>query len=553
MSVRNQQYPLYPYLPYQTFSECLIGMRERFPERVVLTCYSASGEKRETTAKQLYEQVLAFSAVMLSREIDGRRVAIAAASDERYIAVLFAICVLGGVAIPIDTEQPEDVMLSMLRRADAETVIFSPEHTALFAGKWPYCLCLWHADEPGAFYYDDILREGRALIASGARTFRDVKTAPDQPAMLVYTSGTTSIAKPVLLSQRNIITNACRANAMVDLGERTFTSLPLYHTYGLTCGVIGHMSHGKNVCVNGNLKTTMRDVKLFGPDSMTVVPLIAEAVHAMIMTALRKRGKLWAFERYLRGYHALARVGVHLKSPFAKAVREAMGGRLSMMVCGGAHIQERVAFELSALGIHVMQGYGITECSPLVSVNRNKHDKPRSAGLVLPDTEVRIEDGEIAVSGASVMLGYYGDEEATREVLRDGWFYTGDLGRLDKDGFLFIEGRKKNLIVFKNGKKVAPEEIEGYVAGIELIAEAVAYGAQAGDSKDDVKLALAVYPDPELTRGMPPVEVLRAVQERVETINHTLPVYKQIQIVTLRDKPFEKNSMKKIMRNRVAS
>ena len=207
-----------------------------------------------------------------------------------------------------------------------------------------------------------------------------------------------------------------------------------------------------------------------------------------------------------------------------------------------------ISLELKRFGIQTLQGYGITECSPLISVNRHQMNQPESVGVVVPGVELRFQEGEILVRGENVMLGYYKDEEMTREAMGDGWFHTGDLGYLDKRGFLYITGRKKNLIVLKNGKKVSPEEIESRIARLPLVKEVMAYGATTGQSTDDVKIAVIVYPDPKEAGGMTSYEILNTLQKEIESINGHYPSYKQIQLVNLRENEFSKTSSQKIKR-----
>lgn len=352
----------------------------------------------------------------------------------------------------------------------------------------------------------------------------------------------------MVLTHRQMLTNAWAGGQMVAMGPRVYSSLPMHHTYGLTSAVFTNMTMGRHMCINGNIKTMLPDIVRFEPHTLIAVPLIVETLLMRISAEIKAKGDPQALDRFVKKWTLAQRFGIRLKSPFAVEVKKVLGGNMVTIVSGGAHLNRNAPAYMDALGVQALEGYGITECSPLVSVNRNFCRRYHSAGLPVPGTEVRLVDDEIWVRGPSVSGVYYKDPQMTRESYEDGWFKTGDIGAIDKDGFLYVRGRKKNLIVFKNSKKVTPEEIEGAAAQIPLIKECMAYGATNGSSEDDVKLALMVYPDPEKTKGMAAYEILQKLQLEIDQINRGNPAYKQIQIIKLKDSPFERTATKKIKR-----
>lgn len=545
--------PLNPVDTHEDYRHCLRAVREKHADKTALVMYDAAGEAHETSYASFADDVDALAAALTSLGLAGKHIAIVAESGVRWLVALFAIAVTGGVVVAVDTEQSDRVLAEMTLHADASAAFcsgaflplfteLSDKHEALqtiiaLEGRPEGATCLT---------YDELIADGRLRARMACGT--EMPPMTDKPALIVYTSGTTSISKPVLLTHGNVMRNASGASAMIEMGKRIYTSLPLYHTYGLVCGVLAHFTQGKTVCINGNLKHMMRDLRLFEPDSLSAVPLIVEALYARIRAELRRGGRPERAERAILRRTLLQRMRIASRVPCREAVEAVVGRNLHMLVCGGAHLNRRVALIMEALGIRVMQGYGITECSPLVTVNRNRARRLHSAGLPLPDTEIDIRGGDIYVRGPSVAQGYYKDEKQTAKFFKDGWFATGDIGRIDRDGFLYINGRKKNLIVFKNGKKVSPEEIERMVDDIPLIREALAYGVSAGSSTDDVKLGLMVYPDPALTQGLSSFEILRRVQAEIDRVNRGMPSYKQIQIVKLKDAAFEKTSSQKLKR-----
>ncbi len=544
----NRHYPLYQVNRYETFFDLLNGIAEQYGTREAIVTYTNEGERQAHSFLRLRQDALAFAAALKAMDLDGQHTAIAGGNSYRYLVAMLGVVLAGGVSVTLDTEHIEEAIQRMLLRAEVTAVICDEPLLPLFEPlrKRFLSTVISMTGEGGDADFDGLLSAGTIRLKM-LPTSSQAPDEGDRLSMIVFTSGTTSEQKPVMLSQKNLLTNACGAAAMVFVGERVFTPLPMYHTYGLTCGVLGHISQGRTVGLTYSLKYLLRDLKLFSPHALTAVPLVAETLYMRTRALLKKTGNSEKAEAYFAA-HALRR---SLAMPsFLKAARdEIMGENLSLASCGGAHLNGRVLRDMDALGVQILEGYGITECGPMVTCNRNQAQRMDSAGLPLPDTEIDFEDGEILVRGLGVSAGYYQDEDLTRQEFTDGWFHTGDLGHMDADGYLFITGRKKNLIVFKNGKKVMPEEIEQYVSGIPLVMETVAYGVHAGESDDDVQLALQVYPNPELTAGMSAYEIMRTLEDEIQKVNSTLPSYKQIQMIKVRDIPFEKTASKKIKRN----
>lgn len=545
----DRHYPLYEVNHYETFREMLEDLKKRYGQREAVVTYKPDGTRQSFSFVRLNDDSLAIAAALSSMGLAGCHTAVAGGNSYQYLVTMLGVVLAGGIAVTLDTEQAEDVIHRMTARAGVEAIacdeallpIFSEEKTARR-------LIVLDGAADGAYSFDDLLSAGamRARMLPAAPQTPDEK---DRPSLIVFTSGTTSVQKPVILSQKNLLTNACGAAGMVFVGARVFTPLPMYHMYGLTCGVLGHLSQGRTVGLPRSLRYMMRDLVLFKPHALTAVPLVAETLYMRTRAVLKRLGEepLARAEKYFEAYFGKKRLPMPAELFAAK--KKVMGEELSLMSCGGAHLNGKVLRDMAAMGVQILEGYGITECGPMVTCNRNDAQRLGSVGLPLPDTEVSFEDGEIIVRGLGISTGYYEDEALTRENFVNGWFHTGDLGSQDSDGYVYITGRKKNLIVFKNGKKVAPEEIEQYVSGIPLIKEAIAYGASAGASDDDVQLALLVYPDPERTAHMEQYEIMRALEDEIARINLTLPAYKQIQVIKLRDVPFEKTASQKIKRN----
>ena len=534
MTAVRHEYPYYAVDEYEDFPSFLKGIVERHADQPAITSYDAQENSYTYTYRQLTDDTRALARAFQQNGLAGRHVAIIGENSYLWLVTFLAIVLSGGIAVSVDIEQPDDEIWEMARRADADIAICSETFYSLYK----------RSNAPIAQVFS--LKQIQEMIDKELilqSNVPEIQINADTPALIVYTSGTTSTSKPILLTHGNLMYNACRSHMLIKAGKRIFAPLPFYHTYGLNACVLNMLAQGRHVGINGNLKTIMRDIRLFEPDMIMAVPLIVENMNHMICAEMKRRGvsapkRTLASRLFSRKYPDVTNI-----------ITDLFGRNLSSIICGGAYLDEQIALAMETYGIKVLQGYGITECSPLISVNRNLDAKLDSVGKILPGLSIKFVDDEIWVKGPSVAQGYYRDELLTKETFEDGWFKTGDIGYLDQDGHLFITGRKKNLIVFKSGKKVAPEEIERLVTNIPLVKEAIAFGSSNGPSADDVVLALMVYPDPEATRGMSSYEILEQIQMRIHKINRGLPAYKRIQLIKLSETAFERNALHKIKRH----
>ncbi|MEA5018504.1 MAG: AMP-binding protein [Erysipelotrichaceae bacterium] len=519
-------------------------LHQHFASQDCLSIYDRQGQITTITYEVFCDRVKNLAAFFESNGYRSKHCAIVAENSIEWLVSVFALAYINAVAVCIDTEQAEDTIVKMIRQADCELILYSEafEHIIKHFALGVDAIMISNQEK-----FMSLINEGsndqKALQAIDEKTID-----PLACSFIYYTSGTTSTSKPVMLSQKAILYNAIDAMALVKVSGKLYTPLPLYHTYGLTCSIIDVMSQGLSICINGNMKTSFRDMALFEPDYLMAVPLLVETIYKYFALELQKLNKLNELDDLMKGKPSLFKANPNIEI-FKLVLSKICGRNLKMIVCGGAHIADQLIRKFDKLGIIVLQGYGITECSPLVSVNRECNNEIGSVGLVLPHYKVKIVDNEIYVKGVSTMLGYYKDPQLTAEAFDGEWFKTGDIGHISKQGFLYITGRKKNLIVFKNGKKTSPEEIEGYLQEIPFVKEVLAYGAPTGLSVDDVKLSVTVYPDPLLTADMPSYEVLDILQNEINKINLKLPAYKQIQMVKISESPLPKTGLNKIKRS----
>ncbi len=524
------------------------------------------------TFKQFAADVRAFGTGLKNSIIGGNsRVAILA--ETRYEWYVSYLAVVNGLAIvvPLDKEQPANEIVNLVQNAEADILLYSNQKKKVvdeirdqMPGVRQYVNFDLPGDEETDLYFWDILKEGEKQREEGDLSYDTLPIDTEAMQILLFTSGTTAKPKAVMLSHKNICKNLMGMCAMTYIDEYdTFLSvLPLHHTYECTCGYLCQLYRGSCVAASEGLRYILQNIQEAKPTIILVVPLMMEAFHRGIMKKVKADPKtLKKFNFGLRLTRGLRKVGIDLRRKVFHAVHENFGGRLRLLIAGGAAIDEKLLRSMQDMGFNCLQGYGLTECAPILALNRSDYYNNRAAGLALPGVDIKIINadeegiGEIIGRGDNVMIGYYRNEEATREAIdEEGYYHTGDLGYLDKDSFVIITGRKKNMIVTKNGKNVFPEEIEFLLQQEPLIAEVVISGVPTHDG--DKLIQAEIFPDretvdqdPEL-KGLPLTDerVKAKIEQQVKEINRRLVNYKAVRSVVLRGEEFPKTTAKKIKR-----
>ena len=546
------QTPNNPSVCHTSFYDFIAGL-SRFGDAPAITGYDRRGNRSVRTYADLRRDTLDLRRALAAAGLAGRRIAICGENSYEWLVAFFAVTAAGGVAICVDIEQTDDIIRRSVTYADADAAFVS-------ASMLPICqpLCgaanssvtalfsLGSAPAAGIGSIADLIAQGAslpepALPAIGAQ----------QQAAVIFTSGTTALAKAVMLTHGNLLSNAAAAVSVINLGTSVFTGLPFYHAYGLNCGVICSLLSGSSLTISGDIRTMLRDLSLSDAQTLYAVPLLLEVYWKSARATLEKHGRLQEADSVIRRISQFGRIAKHLLQSRCAELHDLCFGSVRTVLCGGAHMNVEIARCMDALNVTVLQGYGITECSPLISVNLPGCHNPETVGPLLPGFELKFDGDEILVRGPGVMSGYYKDEAATAEVLKDGWFRTGDLGELDHNRHIRIIGRIKNLIVLKNGKKVSPETIEQLVCRIPLVKEAIVYASATGIIADDVKPAVSIYPDAQATAGMSQYEILSALQTAINALNEKLPSYQQLRMINIREKEFDKTASKKMIRSSV--
>lgn len=507
----------------------------------------------------------------------GRTVAVIGESCPEYMTAYIAAVSGGGVIVPLDRDLGHAEIARFADLSGAEAVFYTEQFNDVLpslAEQMPqvrYFIPIAPAEgsdttdgsssagDAVILPYSELLALGDKAMEEGDRSFLDYDCTADMSQMsaLLFTSGTTGTSKGVMLSHANLVASVNAASRGTIFGpDNTFVDLlPMHHSYEITCGHLGAANLGGTVYINDSLKNTLRSITTFKPDSLIVVPLYVETMHKRIWAEIARKGMTRRVRALMKASSAMHRAGIDIRRKLFKQILDGLGGNLRYIICGGAPLSPELVRDFDAFGIEICEGYGITECSPLIAVNRHGKVRLRSVGQPVDNCEVRIADpsadgtGEIEARGRNVMLGYFGNEEATAEVFtEDGWFRTGDVGCMDADGYIYITGRKKNNIILSNGKNIFPEEIEEHLYTSPLIGECVVIGRK--NSAGDTRITAVIYPSDEAVEleGKSEEEKLALIRDAVNTINRSLPVYKQVRDVELRSEEFEKTTTRKIKR-----
>ena len=525
------------------------------------------GEYHPIKYSQLKKDIDALGTAFVHMGLKGKKIAVIGENSYKWLVTYLAVTNGTGIIVPLDRELPPKEIANLLGRAEVSAIMYSMklEHTVKEALGYleapiAYQFCMDQSEENHVKSFSSLIVEGSVSLIGGYKEFIDAEINREEACAILFTSGTTGLAKGVMLSHKNITANVYNMSKYVSIPHEDIglSVLPMHHSYELTCHIFTGIYQGMTIAFCEGLKHITKNMQEVHAGVMLGVPLVFESMYKKIMKQAQASGKanqmkkMIAISRRLKLYnHPMI-----TKSIF-KSVHHAVGDHMNLFIAGGAAIDPSVIENIQAMGIPMIQGYGMTENSPIIAVNKDRYSKPASAGLPMPGTEIEIIDidangiGEIICKGDSVMLGYYNDPEETAKVLKDGWLYTGDYGYFDKDGFLYVCGRKKSVIVTKNGKNIFPEEVEFYLAQSDFIEEILVYGVEDEKTGDTVVKA-EVYLDREAINeaaGELTVEELRQfIKKEIDRINEQMPVYKRVKRFAIRDTEFEKTTTRKIKR-----
>ncbi|MEG0291130.1 MAG: AMP-binding protein [Anaerovoracaceae bacterium] len=527
------------------------------------------GDKYETISyNRCLEDVNGLGTKLMEMGLRGKRIAIIGENSYQWaISYLAVICGVG-VVVPIDKELGTEGTAQIISDAEVSGVIYSDKYSKMIKDikddhdNILKCLINMNIDSSSEdeIALGELINEGKTLLKNGDKTFIHGQIISDEMAVLLFTSGTTGVSKGVMLSHRNLAADLMASPTVlkVNTWDIFFSVLPVHHTYECTCGFLMPLYKGASIAYCEGLKYITKNLAEVKPTMFLGVPAIFENLYKKIWQNIRKQGKEKLLKRVIKINKKTKKIGIDLGKIFFKDILAVFGGRMRMMICGGAAINPEVLDGIRDFGINAVQGYGLTECAPMGALNPDTAPVAASIGMAFPGIDVEIRDkneegiGEICIKGDNVMLGYYNMPEATAEALADGVFHTGDLGYIDEKGYIFLTGRKKNVIITKNGKNVYPEELE-YLLNLEqVIAESMVFEGEAKSGEDTMIVASIVIDEEAIFEkygnNIKDDEIEEIIESVVDSINKDLPFFKKIKHTIIRRKELKKNTAKKIIR-----
>ena len=539
------------------FKEMIERSAQIYKTRTAFKLKNKDGEIYSKTYEEVKNDIYALGTELIENGLTNKRIAVIGKNSYKW-AISYLASSIVGVVVPIDKELHSDDVINFMNVAECECILGDGKNLKTITEnieKLNNKKTIFVDFEKSFEHY---LEAGRTLLEKGNTKFEEIKINPDEMKILLFTSGTTGNAKGVCLSQKNICSNILSIYGIVKVkrSDLFFSILPLHHTYECTIGFLLPLYSGASICYCDGLRYISKNMLEYHPSVILCVPLLLESMYKKIMKSLKKSLP----EKYTKdGKNSIDKLPFILRKIVSRKVKNTLGGRLRVFIVGAAAVNPEIANTFDKLKLNSLQGYGLTECAPLVAGNTDFFKRNDSAGLPIPTVEYKIDNpnqegvGEIIVKGPNVMLGYYNMPEETEKVLKDGWFHTGDLGKIDENGFLYITGRCKSVIVTKNGKNIYPEEIESYLNESPLISESLVIGTHK-ENDDETYVNAQIFPNKEAIteylKGTVPTkeEIKKVISDVIANVNSKIPNYKHIKDFAIRDSEFEKTTTQKVKR-----
>ena len=561
--------PLYKVEKITDLKDMINKSVEKFSDRPAYVFKTEKkGEFKEITYKQLKNDIDSLGTALINLGLEGKRVAVIGENRYEWGVTYLAVVNGTGTIVPLDKALPANEIESLIIRSGVEAIVYSNKYNEIMNDlkekkntdlKYFISMDL-DESENGIISFKKLLTRGKELLENGDKRFIDAKINVEEMRIMLFTSGTTSKSKAVMLSHKNIASNLMDISSVLKVREddRFLSFLPLHHTFECTTGFLLPLSVGASIAFCDGIRHIAENIKEYDITFMVSVPVLYENMCKKIMKSIKDQGKGTTVNVGMKVSNALLKVGLDIRGKLFKQVHDSLGSKLRLLVAGGAALDPDTEKTFNSLGINMVQGYGLTESSPVIAVEDDKYKKIGSIGKALPTLDVKIDEpneegiGELLVKGPTIMLGYYENEEATKETIdKEGWLHTGDLAKIDKDGFIFITGRKKFVIVLKNGKNVYPEELEILINKIAGVKECFVYGKPEDDG--DYKISAKIVYDKEIMKEAYGVEEEKDIKEKlwqeVKAINKTMPKYKYIKGIIVTEEELIKTTTRKVKRN----
>ena len=556
---------IYDYLKINDLKDMLNKTGKLYADRPAYKFKVEEGKYQIYTHKEIRDMINNLGTALINLGLKGKRIAVI--GENRYeweIAYLSIVCGTG-IVVPLDKSLPANELELLIERSNIEAIFYTKKYSDIIQNikfseknKLKHLISMDNDESfEGIYSQKELIREGKKLIEEGNKEFLNAQINPKEMSIMLFTSGTTSKSKVVALSHENICTNLMDIGSVLDVTqEDVFLSvLPIHHVFECTVGFLFSLYKGAETVFCDGLRHIVENLNEYHVTVMACVPGIYEKIFMMIRKKLEKQGKL---EEILENEEKYKNSSMQKKKEVFKEIHDMLGGKIKLLISGAAALDKTIEERYRLLGLNLVQGYGLTETSPVVAVGTNKYYKLGSIGKTVPSVEAKLVDvnddgiGELVVRGSSVMLGYYENEKVNKKSLQDGWFYTGDLAKIDEEGYIFICGRKKSVIVLKNGKNIFPEEMENLVNKIEGINESFIFGKIQSNDENNIKINVKIVFDRDVIKDVYKVEkdedIYKVLSKKIKEVNQTMPSYKAIRGMILTEEPLIKTTTNKIKR-----
>ena len=560
---------IYQVNEVKNFKELMNQTVDKYPDNIAYKFKEKTSKEeviyKEVTYKKVKEDVQALGTALLNMGLENKKVALIANNCYQWCVSYLAITTSNIVVVPLDKALPEGEIENLILRSKVEAVIFEDKYSNIFKNikdknesNLKYYISIGKTNEKETICFEELVEQGKKELEKEDKKYENIKIDENKMSVMLFTSGTTDKPKAVMLSQNNICSDITALAKYVKLYPQDvlLSFLPLHHTFESTITFLFGFYFGVTVAFCDGLRYIAQNLVEYKVSVFVAVPLVLETIYKKLLKGIDDLGKTKLINKMIKISNVLLKLKIDIRRKLFKSVIDKLGGNLRITLFGAAPMDKDIIIGYNNFGIATIQGYGLTETSPVISAETDKAKRPGSIGYVLPNLEIKIEDkdeygvGEIVVKGSSVMLGYYEAEEETKKVLKDGWFYTGDLGYLDKDEFLYITGRKKDLIVLKNGKNIYPQELEFLINKLPYIEESLVY-AKEQKKKELLIGAKIVYNEErikEILGEKTEDEYKEIIWEEIKKINQTIPIYKHIKEIQITKEPLAKTTTQKVKR-----